>query len=228
MILNSRLGHTIPALLTLLLACSIAALPALATEEIKPPAAAGQAAEPALTDTDAGEETQPESQQETGSQIEDLPLPEVLTDLSAVPFPVRKMRELLLEAAYSGDIEKLRPYIGYGDDVTMLSLGGFDEDPIEFLKSLSGDTEGHEILAIMSEVLEAPFVRLDADTDREVYVWPYFYSYPLDKLTAQQRVGLFRIITSGDYEEMVTFGGYIFYRLGITPEGRWRFFVAGD
>ena len=27
---------------------------------------------------------------------------------------------------------------------------------------------------------------------------------------------------------MKTYGTYIFYRVGITPEGRWAFFVAGD
>ncbi len=155
-------------------------------------------------------------------------VPDIITDLSTIPFPVRKMRELIIEAAKSGDIEKLRPYIGYGDDVTMLSLGGFDEDPIDFLKSLSGDPEGHEILAILTEILEAPAVKIEERTGEEVYVWPYYYSYPYEKLTPEQRVQLFRIITYGDYEEMVNFGNYIFYRLGITPEGRWRFFVAGD
>ena len=140
----------------------------------------------------------------------------------------RKMRDLILEAAHSGDIEKLRPYLGYGDDVTMLSLGGHDEDPIEFLKSLSGDPDGHEILAIMTEILEAPPVKTEQVSGEAVYVWPYFYAYPFDKLTPEQRVDMYRIITHGDYEEMVQFGSYIFYRLGITPEGRWRFFVAGD
>ena len=159
---------------------------------------------------------------------EEEQLPEILTDLSQVPFPVRKMRELILEAAKGGDIEKLRPYIGYGDDLTMLSLGGFEEDPIDFLKSLSGDSEGHEILAIMTEILEAPFTRVENTPGNIVYVWPYFYSYPFENLSTEQRVQLFRIITYGDYEEMVSFGSYIFYRLGITPEGRWRFFVAGD
>jgi hypothetical protein len=27
---------------------------------------------------------------------------------------------------------------------------------------------------------------------------------------------------------MKQFGTYIFYRVGITPEGKWAFFVAGD
>ncbi len=166
-----------------------------------------------------------DSQEDATSQA---PVSEILTDLSEIPFPARKMRELILEAARAGDVEKLRRYIGYGDDVTMLSLGGHDEDPIEFLKSLSGDPEGHEILAIMTEILEAPFTRIEQPDGSSIFVWPYFYAYPFDKLTPEQRVQLFRIITYGDYEEMAIFGSYIFYRLGITEEGRWQFFVAGD
>ena len=184
---------------------------------------------PEETDTDGTEiEDTLSDDQTTRVKDEEYPTPEIITDLSEVPFPVRKMRELILKAAKSGDIEKLRPYLGYGDDVTMLSLGGFEEDPIEFLKSLSGDKEGHEILAIMTEILEAPFVKIEEQAGNAVYVWPYFYSYPFDELTPEQRVHLFRIITYGDYEEMLSFGSYIFYRLGITPQGRWRFFVAGD
>jgi hypothetical protein len=153
---------------------------------------------------------------------------EILRDLALLPFPARRMHELLVEAAKSGDIEKLRPFIGTGEDATMLSLGGLDGDPITFLKSQSGDPDGHEILAILLEVLESGFVHLDAGTENDVYVWPYFFAVPLDALTPQQRVELFTILTSGDLEEMKTYGAYVFFRVGISPEGRWRFFVAGD
>lgn len=155
-------------------------------------------------------------------------LPEISYDLDALPFPTRRMRELILEATKSGDIEKLRSYIGTGDASTMLSLGGFDGDPIEFLKQESGDANGHETLAILQDILEAGYVHLDKGTDREIYVWPYFFAYPLDKLTDPQMVELFRIVTYGDFQDMKDFGGYIFYRAGITPSGRWTFFVAGD
>lgn len=154
--------------------------------------------------------------------------PKIYSDLNDLPFPARKMRELILEAANSGDIEKFRPFIGKGDDMTMLSLGGFEGDPIAFLKSISGDPEGHELLAIIAELLESDYVLIDEGTDREVYVWPYFYAHSLEELTPQQRVKLFRLLTFGDYQDMESFGAYIFYRIGITPKGRWRFFVAGD
>jgi hypothetical protein len=172
--------------------------------------------------------TEPAGVDEAPPAAAEAETPQIIRDLDSVPFPVKKMRELILAAARSGDIEKLRPYIGYGDDVTMLSLGGLNDDPIDFLKSLSGDPQGHEIMAIITEVLEASFVKITEPDGHDIYVWPYFYSYPFEKLTPEQRVELFRIITYGDYEEMVSFGSYIFYRLGITPEGRWQFFVAGD
>eukprot|EP01132_Coremiostelium_polycephalum_P011076 gene11076-13551_t len=109
--------------------------------------------------------------------------------------------------------------------MTMLSLADTDGDPIAYLKSLAGDTDGQEILAIAIDILNSGYVHLDAGTPDELYVWPYFFAYPLDKLDAKQRVELFQIVTAGDYDEMKQFGTYVFYRLGITPKGRWRFFV---
>ena len=156
------------------------------------------------------------------------PLPEVVYDLDRLPEPVRRMRERIVEAAKSGDIEQLRPLLGLGDDTTIVSFGDPEGDPLETLKGQSGDPEGQEILAILEEVLEAGFVHLEPGTPNELYVWPYFFGLPLDKLDARQRVELFKIVTAGDLEDMKQFGAYIFYRSGITPEGRWAFFVAGE
>jgi hypothetical protein len=188
-----------------------------AAGEIPPPAPAAPPDQP--PDTLKGHAQQPD-------QIEGSLQPQF--DLATLPFPARRMRELLLEAAQSGDIEKLRPYIGESDDATMLSFGGVEGDPIDFLKSLSGDGEGYEILAILQDVLQSGFVHFDPGTENDLYVWPYFYGLPLDKLTPAQRVELYRLVTHGDYEDMKSFGAYNFYRIGITPQGRWRFFVAGD
>jgi hypothetical protein len=145
-----------------------------------------------------------------------------------LPFPVRRMREMIMEAAREGDFEALRPLIGTGADTTQLSLGGYEGDPIEYMRGLSGDPEGHEILAILLEVLEAGYAIYDPGTINEIYVWPYFVATSLEDLTPKQRVELFKLVTSGDYEDMRAFGAYIFYRAGISPDGRWRFFVAGD
>jgi hypothetical protein len=169
---------------------------------------------------------------QNGSSRPDLgengPLPEIIYNLDRLPEPVRRLHDRLVEAARSGDAERLRPFLGLGDDMTQLSFGEIDGDPIEFLKGLSGDSEGQEILAILEEVLNAGFVHLEPGTPNEIYVWPYFFGIPLDELDARQKVELFKIVTAGDLEDMKQFGTYIFYRVGIMPDGRWAFFVAGE
>jgi hypothetical protein len=192
------------------------------------PAAAPDNPDKAPAATDDGGSGSSNSNVAMPNAKEGAPIPQVEYDVSKLPFPVQKMRELILTAAKSGSIEALRPLIGSGDDVTMLSLTDIEGDPLAYLKSLAGDSDGQEILAILVDVLESGYVHLDAGTPDELYVWPYFFAYPLDKLDAKQKVELFQIVTAGDYDEMKQFGTYVFYRLGITPKGRWRFFVTGD
>jgi hypothetical protein len=90
------------------------------------------------------------------------------------------------------------------------------------------DSAGLEALSILIGILEAPFVHVEQGTPQEMYLWPYFASVPLNTLTAQQQVELFRIVTGADYKEMMEAGRYSFYRAGIGPDGTWHFFVTGD
>lgn len=180
-----------------------------------------------------GEEIDPDATPDKGGQLArpdihpDAPPPEIQYDVEKLPEPVKRMRSLLVEACKTGDIEKLRPLLGKGDQ-TQLSFGNVDGDPVTFLKGLSGDEEGVEILAIMEEVLNAGYVHLNAGKPDEIYVWPYFFGFPLDKLTGPQKVELFKIVTAGDFEEMKSYDAYLFYRLGIRPDGQWAFFIAGE
>lgn len=241
---TSLMGATAPVL----------ALSEIQREELPPPATGtppGQAApeqtvptpdpvqppggsETEKPDTEEPAETSPPGDQQApqepdGTEAEpDEPLPEIQYDLTKLPEPVQNLRDRILEAAKSGDLERLRPLLGSGDEQTQLALGGISGDPIAYLKELAGDEEGQEILAILEEVLSAGYVHMDAGTPNDLYIWPYFFAVPLDKLTAPQRVELFKIITAGDYDDMKAYGAYIFYRIGITPDGKWSFFIAGD
>lgn len=153
---------------------------------------------------------------------------EILTDPMQLPEPARRMRELVLKAAATGDLEKLRPLLGTGPGATQLAFTQIDADAVEYLRSNSGDGEGHEILAILIDLLNTGFVRIDAGERTETYIWPYFVALPLDGLSPPQKVELLRLVTAGDVEDMKAYGGYNFYRVGISPEGEWRFFMAGD
>lgn len=201
----------------------------LTPDAVDPDATTPEQDQPAEDDGAAGDDEDPARSSIARPDVEpNAPLPEVFYDVSGLPEPVQRMRQLLIEAARSGDIEKLRPLLGTGDSSTQLALADISEDPIAFLKSQSGDPEGEEILAIMEEVLTAGYVHLDKGTPEELYVWPYFFAYPLDKLTPPQKVEMYKIVTASDFEEMQNFGNYIFFRLGISPDGHWAFFVAGE
>ncbi|MEW9615872.1 hypothetical protein AB3G45_18835 [Shinella sp. S4-D37] len=153
---------------------------------------------------------------------------EFFSDIAKAPEPVRRMRELIVEAAASGDIERLRPLLGKGMTETQVSIVETDEGPVETLKGQSGDEEGIEVLAILLDVLATGFVHVGKGTADEMYVWPYFAEKPLASLTAPEKVELLRIVTAGDFADMKEFGSYNFYRVGITPDGQWKFFVTGD
>ena len=110
------------------------------------------------------------------------PLPTILRSESDLPEPVRAMRQKLIDAARTGDIEALRGLMKEQPEQPAVALGD-PGDPIEYLKQLAADAEGREILAILVEVLNAGFVHVGAGTPDEAFVWPYFANYPIDALT---------------------------------------------
>jgi hypothetical protein len=169
----------------------------------------------------------PSASPEQPSEAPAAGLPTILRLESDMPEPVRQTRQKLIDAARSGDIEQLRALMKAQPEPPSVSLGD-PGDPIDYLKALSSDAEGREILAILLEVLESGFVHSQPGTANELYVWPYFAEYPLDALTPPQLVELFTLLTAADYEDMRSYGSYTFFRVGIAPDGRWLFFLAGD
>ena len=182
-----------------------AAAPAIAQEPAPPPAGsnAGSAAGPAS------------------------PLPIIYRSDADMPEPVRQTLEALKAAARSGHMAELRALMQAQPQSPSVSFGD-PGDPIEYLKALSSDAEGREILAVLLELLEAGYVRVGAGTPEEVFIWPYFAQYPLEALTPEQLVELFTLVTAADYEDMRSYGAYTAFRVGIAPDGRWLFFLAGD
>jgi hypothetical protein len=153
--------------------------------------------------------------------------PDIITDLTRLPAPVARMRARILAAARSGELEKLSAVMQSGETMPIFTFGD-EKNPLIYWRANYPDSGGVEVLAILINILEAGFVRIDEGTPQEKYVWPYFAFTPLKSLNPEQKVALFRIVTGADYKEMNEFGAYIFYRLGIAPDGTWHFFVSGD
>jgi hypothetical protein len=152
-------------------------------------------------------------------------VPEISTDLSRLPAPVARARERILAAARSGDLQQLAALVNEAMPVFSFTD---EKDPIAFWKANYPDSDGVEVLSTLTTILELGFVHVDQGTPQEMYVWPYFVRMSLTALTPAQKVELFRIVTGADYKDMLAFGVYSFYRVGIGPDGAWRFFVAGD
>jgi hypothetical protein len=245
-ILARKYRRTVAAVLAC--ALSLAASHALALSQLMPlsedaPAAEGKSAPkpileafegttlpqpgPAIDKSGSGQAQAPTAAtEEPASKDNDGPL-DIIRDLSTLPAPVKQMREKIVEAAASGDIERLRPLFGTGGSQTNVMNNEF-EDPIDALKNFSGDVNGQEILAIMLDILSTGTAHFDVGTPDEAYVWPYFSGKALKTLTPPERVDLLRIVTAGDLAGMEESGNYNFFRLGIGPDGKWKFFSGGD
>jgi hypothetical protein len=199
------------------------------TDQAAPTDDAAPADEAAPADdapADAAPSDDPDATLPTAPKIP-MEVPVVEYDLTKLPKPVARLREQIIEAATSGDPEKLRPIIDANGEPPV--FGPSDTgDPIGYLKLQSGDDGGREILAILIEVLDAGYVHVDVGTPDEMYVWPYFARYPLDKLTPPQLVELFKLVFAGDYQDMLADGVYSYFSAGISPDGTWRYFQSGD
>ena len=152
---------------------------------------------------------------------------EIIRDPNRLPSTVRSMRDALLDAAYSGDLENVLTVMESNELKPVFSYGK-DTDPVAYWKRTSGDGEGREVLAALTEVLESGFVRLEPGTPNELYVWPYFHALDLKSLSPEQEVELLRLVPAKQLEAMRQAGSYLHYRVGIGPDGTWHYFVRGD
>lgn len=152
---------------------------------------------------------------------------EVHRGTDGLPAKVVTTRQKLLDAAYSGELAQLKKVMQQNELPPSVSVNDVG-DAIEFLKTQSGDGEGLEMLAILTDLLESGWTKVDAGKPTEMYVWPFFAEKPVDQLSATEKVELFKIITSGDYEEMKSEGRYKFFTVGIGPDGTWHYFRLAD
>ncbi|MBJ3778289.1 hypothetical protein [Acuticoccus mangrovi] len=182
---------------------------------------------------DDDEEDVPEDPHSVDMEATGVPAPtragidDVRYDPAELPSAVAETRRLLIDAARTGDIDKLRDVFARQRAAPLVANFSTTPDAVNSLRSQSGDAEGQEILAILMEILETGYVHV-GPPEGGTYVWPYFAEVPLADLTPRHYVELYRLLTSLDVEEMERMGRYTFFRVGISADGRLRYFSAGD
>ncbi len=139
---------------------------------------------------------------------------------TALPAAVEAARIEILEAARSGDYEKLRalvPETGFEYTFGEPVEGG----PIAYWQELERTTDERPLEALAS-VLELPYV-----LSRGYYVWPWAYGVENRADLSEHERAL--LAPLGAPDELVLDGtGYLGWRAGFEPDGSWAFFVAGD
>jgi hypothetical protein len=140
---------------------------------------------------------------------------------SALPAAVEETRAALLEAAETGSYEALRPLIPESGGFTYTFGGPVEGGPIAYWQQLERQTSERP-LETLEAVLEMPYV-----LTRGLYVWPWAYTVEsASDLSEHERELLAPL---GPTSRLFVEGtGYLGWRAGITPDGTWVFFVAGD
>ena len=181
----------------------------------------------AQSQTPKAETATPPAQQKAPQKAQ---APKVRYDTDDLPQAVVEMREALLAAIESGQIEELRQ--AYDMSGVKPDTGAPPKtDPIAHWKSASGDTQGREVLAALSLVLDTGYVAVRRGSDIEnnqLYVWPYFAELPLGQLTPRQEVELLRLVPANMAREMKEKGKYTGWRLVIGADGTWHAFRKGE
>jgi hypothetical protein len=116
------------------------------------------------------------------------------SDPARLPPRIAALRARMIEAAESGDIEKLRIPIEWNEVPPIFERGtkkGPGFDPLDVLKTRSFDGKGAEMLAILKSVMEAPFVIVKRGPF-ESYVWPAFALVPPKDPDAATRLQMLR------------------------------------
>ena len=136
--------------------------------------------------------------------------------VSGLPEPVAQTHAALLAAAEAHDEQALEALIEpnefrytFGENVP----GG----ALAFWRSAQEQT-GTDPIATLARVLRLPYV-----LSQGVFVWPFAYDKEPGELSE------YELSLLGDLmPEDVTEVGYLGWRAGIRPDGRWVFFIAGD
>ncbi|MFA5900406.1 MAG: hypothetical protein WC829_14985 [Hyphomicrobium sp.] len=156
--------------------------------------------------------------------------PKPAADPGPLPIPAEEMRQAILAATHSGDIEDLREPLEWNEIKPEVSAPS-GEDPITFWKRTSGDGNGREILAALANILALRPARLPLGPDLEnniIYVWPYLAELELDKLSPAQEVELLRLVGPAEAKAMRAKKKWTWWRLSIGADGTWHSLKKSD
>lgn len=155
---------------------------------------------------------------------------EPISDASALPRAVAAIRQKILQACATRDIEALRIPVDWNEVRPLFERGAKrapGEDPVERLKALSFDGKGQEILAVLRNVLRQAFV-IETRGKAQMYVWPAFALKPPADPSPEERQVMLTCVRFADLGRSDAAGRPPPMRVGIAPDGVWHYFWSAD
>jgi hypothetical protein len=146
----------------------------------------------------------------------------------SLPQGVADVRAAIIAAATSCDYQALVTLAG---ERFTTSFGGGGSEMFEEWESM-GDGK----LGILVRLFGLGFARQEFEGDASqalgssvLYVWPAAFDYDTwEEIPDELVEELLAIHTQEELDQIAGFGSYAGWRTGITEEGDWAFFVAGD
>jgi hypothetical protein len=143
-------------------------------------------------------------------------------DQDGLPATVAEARLAIAAAAIACDYQTLATW-GGPDLNTSFGGGGFDNIPM-------WEEEGtYPALELLVKLFDTPFAVQDFEDGPRYYVWPSAFVYDSwEEIPAADLEALLSVYTQEELDQYAEFGSYALWRIGISEDGEWKFFVAGD
>jgi hypothetical protein len=125
------------------------------------------------------------------------------------------------------------------DDDALAQLGSAGTRPFSFTFGGATDAAAYwrrletdrtaEPMRYLVELLKRPYRDRDGGNAQRQYVWPSAFAYERwSDVPQSERDGLRPLYGDAQFEQFALFGSYSGYRVGISSDGEWIFFIAGD
>lgn len=146
-----------------------------------------------------------------------------------LPAEVADARRAIVEAAVECDFDRLEE-LALGGSTSFSYSFGEDGDPAGYWRRQEASDRPPQPLRFLVGLLDRPYRLLEPEHGGTAhYVWPSAFGYDSwDAVPEEEKEALKPLYSEEDFTGFEQFGGYIGYRVGITVDGDWMFFVAGD